>query len=88
MIGDLVGRLGGELVFMIGWGARSMCMTDLVTVSDIFPRTKSSLKKWLMHEFPMSSYFAGMLIPIEWNQGKVVAHWQGSRNFLRGVQRV
>ena len=87
MIDDLTGRLGGERQFMIGWGADSVCMTDLVTVSDIFPGTKTSLKRWPMHEFPMSSYFAGMLIPIEWSQGKVIAHRQGSHNFLRGVQR-
>jgi len=85
MISDLMGRLGGELQFMIGWGADSVCMTDLVTVSDIFPGTKRSLKRWPMHEFPMNSYFAGMLIPIEWSQGKLVAHRQDSHNFLRGV---
>jgi len=87
MIGDLTGRLGGERQFMIGWGADSVCMTDLVTVSDIFPGTKTSLKRWPMHEFPMNSYFAGMLIPIEWSQGKLVAHRQDSHSFLRGVQR-
>jgi len=32
MIVDLMGRLGGELRFMIGWGAGSVCMTGLVTV--------------------------------------------------------
>jgi len=37
MIGNLMGRLGGELQFMIGWGAGLVCMTDLVTVSGIFP---------------------------------------------------
>jgi len=74
MIGDLMGRLGGELQFMIGWGADSVCMIDLVTMSDIFLGTKRSLRRWQMHEFPMSSYFAGMLILIGWNQGKIVAH--------------
>jgi len=74
MIDDLMGRLGGELQFMIGWGAGSVCMIDLVTALDIFPGIKRSLKRWPTHEFPMSSYFAGMLIPIEWSQGKVVAH--------------
>jgi len=73
MIGELMGRFGGELQFTIGWEAGSVCMTDLVTVSDIFPRTRRSLKRWPMHEFPMSSYFVGMLIPIEWSQGKDVA---------------
>jgi len=87
MIGDLTGRLGGELQFTISWGAGSVCMTDLVTVSDIFPETKRSLKRWPMHEFPMNSYSVGMLIPIEWSQGKLVAHRQDSHNFPRGVQR-
>jgi len=87
MIGDLMGRLGKEFQFMIGWGAGSMCMIDLVTVLGTFPGTKRSLKRWQMLEFLMSSYFVGMLIPIEWSQGKVVTHRQGSHNFLRGVRR-
>ena len=74
MIGDLMGRLGGELRFMIGWGAGSVCMTDLVTVLGTFLGTKKNLKKWRMHEFLMSSYFVGMLILIEWSQGKIVVH--------------
>jgi len=74
MIGDLMGRLGGELWFMIGWGAGSVCMIDLVTVSGTFPGAKKNLKKWRMHEFPMISYFLGMLILIEWSQGKIVVH--------------
>jgi hypothetical protein len=74
MVDDLMGRLGGELQFMIGWGAGSVCMIDLVTVLDTFPGTKRNLKKWRMHEFPMSSYFVGMLILIEWSQGKIVVH--------------
>jgi len=85
MVGDLMGRLGEELQFMIGWGGGSVCMTDLVSVSDIFPETKRSLRRWPMHEFPMSSYFVGMLIPIEWSQGKLIARRQGSHNFLQGV---
>jgi len=36
MIAVLMGRLGEEPQFMIGWGAGSMCMTGLVTVSGIF----------------------------------------------------
>jgi len=87
MIGDLMGRLGEELWFMIGWGAGSVCMIDLVIVLGTFVGTKKSLKRWQMLEFPMSSYFAGTLIPIGWNQGRVVAHRQGSHNVLRGVQR-
>jgi len=74
MIGDLMGRLGEELRFKIGWGAGSVCMIDLVIVSSIFLGTKRSLRRWLMHEFLMSSYFAGMLILIEWSQGKIVVN--------------
>jgi len=74
MVGDLMSRLGEELQFMIVLGVGSVCMIDLVTVLSTFPRTKRSLKKWQMLEFLMSSYFAGTLTPIEWSQGKVVAH--------------
>jgi len=70
----LMGRLGGERRFMIGWGAGSACMIGLVTVLNTFLRTKKNLRRWLMHEFPMSSYFAGMSILIGWSQGKIVAH--------------
>jgi len=62
-------------------------MIGLVIVLSTLPGTKRSLKRWQMLEFPMSSYFAEMLIPIVWNQGKVVALQQGSHNFLHGVQR-
>jgi len=55
MIGVLMGRLGEEPRFMIDWGAGSVCMIGLVTVSGIFPRTKRSLRRWQMHGFPMSS---------------------------------
>ena len=64
-IDDLMSRLGEELQFMIGWGVGSVCMIDMVTVLGTFPGTKRSLKRWQMLKFPMSSYFAGMLIPIE-----------------------
>jgi len=74
MIGDLMCRLGGELRFMIGWGAGSVCMRDLVTMSSIFLGTKRSLRRWQMHEFSMSLYFARMLILIKWSQGKIVAN--------------
>jgi len=87
MIGDLMGRLGGEHQFMIDWGADSVYTIGLVIALNIFPGTRKSLKRWLMHEFPMSSYFVGTLILIGWSQGNVVAHWQGSHNFLHGVQR-
>ena len=56
MIGDLMGRLEGERRFMIGWGVGSVYTTGLAIVLHIFPGTKKSLKKWQMHEFPMSSY--------------------------------
>jgi len=62
-------------------------MIDLVIVLNTFPGIKRNLKRWRMLEFPMSSYFAGMLILIGWSPGKVVAHRQGSHNFLHGVQR-
>jgi len=82
IIGDLMGRFGGELRFMIGWGAGSVCMIDLVTVSGTFPGTKRNSRRWLMHEFPMSSYFAEMLILTEWSQRKFVVNRKDSRNFL------
>jgi len=72
MIGDLMGRLGGER--QIGWGADSVYTIGLVIVLNIFPGTKKSLKRWPMHEFSMSSYFVGTLILIGWSQGKVVTH--------------
>jgi len=73
MIGDLMGRLGGERPFMIGWGAGSVCTTGLGIVLSIFLGTRKNLKKWLMHRFPMSSYFVGMPTLIGWSQGKIVA---------------
>ena len=73
MIGDSTRRLGEELQFMIGWGAGSAFTIGLVIVSNIFPGTRESSRRWLMHEFPMSSYFAGMLIRIGWSQGRVDA---------------
>jgi len=36
MIGDLMGRLGGERSFMIGWEAGSVCTIGLVIVLNIF----------------------------------------------------
>jgi len=87
MIGNLMGRLGGEREFMIGWGADLVYTIGLVIVLNIFLGTGKSLKRWPTHEFPMSSYFVGMLILIGWSQGKIVAHRQGSHSFLHGVQR-
>jgi len=85
MIGNLMVRLGGERQFMIGWGADSVYTIGLVIVFNIFPGIKKSLKRWQMLGFPMSSYFAGMLIPIVWSQEKIVAHRQDSHNFFHGV---
>jgi len=62
MIGVLMGRLEEGFQFMIGWGADSVCMTGLVSMLCIFLETKRSLRRWRMREFPMSSYFAEMLI--------------------------
>jgi len=72
MIGDLMGRLGGEHPSMIGWGADSAYMTGLVIVFNIFLGNRKNSKRWPMHGFPMSSSSAEMLILTGWNQGKVV----------------
>jgi len=72
-IGDLMGRLGGERPFTIDWGASSVCTIGSAIVLDILPGTGKNLKRWLMLEFPMSSYFAGMPILIGWSQGKIIA---------------
>jgi len=85
MIGDLMGRLGGERQFMIGLGAGSVCMIGLVIVLNIFLGTRKSLKRWLMRVFRMSSYFAEMPILIGWSQGNIVVHQQGSHHFPHGV---
>jgi len=63
-IGDLMGRSEEERPFTIGWGVGSACTTGLAIVFNIFPGTRKNLKEWLMLGFPMSSYFAGMLILI------------------------
>jgi len=70
----LMGRLEGERQFMIGWRAGSVCMIGLEIGLSIFPGIRKSLRRWLMHGFPMSSYSAGMPILIGWSQGKIVAH--------------
>jgi len=87
MIGDLMGRFGGERRFMIGLGAGSVLMIGLVIVLNIFPGTRKSLKRWLMRVFRMSSYFAEMPILIGWSQGNIVIHRQGSHHFPHGVQK-
>ena len=73
MIGDLMGRLGGEHPFMIGWGAGSVCTIGSAIVLNTFPGTRKNLRRWLMLEFLMSSYFAGMPILIGWSQ-RIIAH--------------
>jgi len=40
MIKDLMGRLGGERPFMIGWGAGLVCTIGLVIVLNIFLGTR------------------------------------------------
>jgi len=87
MIGDLMGRLGGEHPFMIGWGAGLVCTIGLVIVLNTFPGTRRSLRRWLIHGFPMSSYFVGTLTLIGWSQGSIVDHRLGSHHFPHGVQR-
>jgi len=74
MIGDSMGRLGGERPFIIGWGAGSVCMTGSAIVLNIFPGTRKNLKRWLMRGFPMSLSSAGMSILIGWSQGKIITH--------------
>jgi len=86
-IGDLMGRLGEKRPFMIGWGADSVCMIGLVIVLNIFLGIRESLRRWLVHEFPMSSYFAGTPIHIGWSQGNIVVHRRDSHHFPHGVQR-
>ena len=63
-IGGLMGRLGGEHPFTIGWEAGSMCTAGSTIVFDNFPGTRKNLKRWLMHGFPMSSCSAGTPILI------------------------
>jgi len=73
--------------FTIGWGADSVCMIDLVNMLVIFPETRRSLGRWQVHEFLMSLYFAGMLILIGWNQGRLTINQSGEHSFLNGVQK-
>jgi len=74
MIGGLMGRLEEERPFMIGWGAGSVCTTDLAIVFSIFLGTRRILKRWLMRGFPMSSFSVGMPILIGWSQERILAH--------------
>jgi len=60
-------------------------MIGLVNVSAIFPETKRSLKRWRMHEFPMSLYFVEMVILIGWNQGRLDINQYGGHNFPHGA---
>jgi len=70
----LMGRLGEEHRFMIGWGAGSACMIGLVIVLNTFLGIKKNWKRWLMRGFPMSSSSAGTPILIGWSQWKIIAH--------------
>jgi len=74
IIGDLMGRLGGERSFMIGWGVNSVCTIGLAMVFSIFPGTRGNSKRWLMRGFPMSSFSVGMPILIGWSQENIIAH--------------
>ena len=65
MIDVLMSRSEEGCQSMIGWGVGLACMIGLVNVLVIFHGTKRNLKKWQMHRFPMSLYFAEMLILIE-----------------------
>ena len=85
MIDDLMGQSEEGRQFMIGWGAGLAFTIGLVTVSSIFPGTRKSSRRWLMHGFPMSSYFAEMLTRIVWSQGRTDARQQGKSYFLHGV---
>jgi len=87
IIGDLMGRLGGERRFMIDWGTGSVYTTGLAIVLHIFLETKRSSRRWLMHEFLMSSYFARTPILIRWSRKNIIDHRQGSHHFPHGVQR-
>jgi len=53
--------------------AGSACTIGLAIVSNIFPETRKSSRRWLMREFPMSSYFARMLTRFGWSQGRTDA---------------
>jgi len=74
MIDDLIGRLGGEHPFMIGWGADSVCTIDLGIVLNIFPGSRKNSKRWPMHGLPMSSSSAEMPILTKWGQEKIASH--------------
>jgi len=52
-----------------------------------FQENKRNLKRWQMHGFSMSLYFAGMLILIGWNQGRFAINQYGGHNFPNGVQK-
>jgi len=87
IIGDLIGQLWGERQIMIDWGVGTVYTTGSAIVLHIFPKTKKSSRRWLMHEFLMSSYSAGTPILIGWSQENIVVHRQGSHHFPHGVQR-
>jgi len=82
MIGDSMGRLGGEHPFVIGWGAGSVCTTGLAIVFNISPGTRKSLKRWLMRGFPMSSFSAET--PILIGSARTLANLGISNQILRG----
>jgi hypothetical protein len=62
-------------------------MIGLVSVLVVFQENKRSLKRWQMHEFLMSLYFAGTLILIGWNQGKFAISQCRGHNCPNGVEK-
>jgi hypothetical protein len=55
-------RSGVKHQYMIGWGAGSVYMKDLVNALHIFQETRRNLKRWQTREFLMKKYFIGTLI--------------------------
>jgi len=86
-IDDIMSQLEEGCQSMIGWGAGLACMTGLVNVVVIFQGTKKNVKKWQMHGFSMSLYFAGMLILIGWSQGKFATNRYRKHSFPSGVPK-
>jgi len=81
----LMGRLGEERKFMIGWGAGLMCMKDLVDASVTFQGIKKNSRRWQMHESPMNSYSLEIATSIVGNQNKFATNQFGRQSFPDGV---
>jgi len=87
MISVSLDRSEGECKSMIGWGAGSVCMIDLVNVLVIFQETKRNLKKWQKHGFPMNLYSVEMLILIGWSQGRLAINHCEGHSFSNGAKK-